>query len=200
MSDGATLPRASAAAAAARAAQQPARAAAYQVRVGTAPLVRVALRRPGPGVAAGSTLSGTLDFAAAHGDATSSLRCMAVAISLDTEERLLSAAEAAAEAASGSEAATAASPGGGRTLCVVRDECAEAVADTLQSSFSFSLPRDAPPSFAAGPVRHAWRLAFEFALAPAAPGAKPDTLRWSLPVTVTAPAHRPQRDAAAAAQ
>jgi hypothetical protein len=80
----------------------------------------------------------------------------------------------------------------------VRDEAAEATADTLCTSFAFSVPADAPPSFDAGAVSHAWALAFEFALAPATPGGPPQTLRWSLPVTIGAPVHRGARDAAAA--
>ncbi len=169
------------------------------MRVGDAPLVRVQLRRPGPAVAAGGVLCGTMDFWGSHGAPSGGtaprVRCLAVAISLDTEERV-----AAARAASknGGSAAPGAAAAAGHTLRRVRDEAAEATADTLCTSFCFSLPTDAPPSFVAGPVSHAWCLVFDFSLAPAAPGAAPSTLRWSVPVAVGAPVHRAARDAAAA--
>jgi hypothetical protein len=200
----------------------PPRAAHYAVRCGDTPLVRVQLRRPGPSCAAGGTLAGTLDFWASHGEGgdragggapaeeasgapkAAPLRCVAVAISLDTEERVASsravAPRRAAAAPQPLPAAAAAAPvPAGHTLRRVRDEAAEVTADVLCTSFAFSVPADAPPSFTAGPITHAWSLTFEFSLAPATPGAPPQMLRWSLPVTIGAPAHRSARDAAAAA-
>ena len=178
----------------------PPRAAHYAVRCGTEALVRVQLRQPGPCVAAGGTVAGTLDFWESHGaeapallppKAPLPLRCVAVAISLDTEERVEVARAVAGRRRGGSASA-------GHALRRVRDECAEVTADTLCTSFAFSVPADAPPSFTAGPITHAWCLAFEFTLAPRTPGGAADTLRWSLPLTIGAPTHRDARDAAAA--
>jgi len=129
-------------------------------------------------VGAGGELAGTLEFQAGAG----APRCVHVAVSLDTEERVAPGASTGARAAPT-----------GHALRRVRDETAEATADTALTSFAFSLPPDAPPSFEAGPLAHAWLLSFEFSLA-TAPGGALELLRWELPVRVGPPAWRPFRE------
>lgn len=158
------------------------RGGAYSIRSreGAPPFVRVQLRGRGgdPAVGAGGELVGTLEFGADAG----APRCVHVAISLDTEERIAPAAAAGARA----------SPAG-HALRRVRDECAEVTAETALTSFAFSLPPDAPPSFQAGPLSHVWLLSFEFSLAAPGGGAL-ELLRWALPVCVGPPAWRPLQD------
>jgi hypothetical protein len=67
-------------------------------------------------------------------------------------------------------------------------EVLEVTHDVLLTSFQFTLPRDAPETFATPIVSLRWQLRFEFVLQGAHGGrwAKPDELVWLLPLAVAA--------------
>jgi hypothetical protein len=124
-------------------------------------------------------LEGTLDFEtpAAHqppgGHKNARLVVTAVTMSLDTTEGV--APHACTPATSG------------RLVRRVRDELMEATAHTARTSFAFHVPHDATPSFDIGTVAHAWVLELCFTVEHRRAGGQmpaPQTLRWSLPVTV----------------
>ena len=74
-------------------------------------------------------------------------------------------------------------------------EHAEVTADLVLSHFLFSLPLDAPPSFATQLVSLRWLLRFELTTSVAAPaggwlsgGARaPEKISWALPILVRSP-------------
>ena len=74
-------------------------------------------------------------------------------------------------------------------------EHAEVTADLLLSHFLFSLPLDAPPSFATQLVALRWLLRFELTTSVAAPaggwlaggGRAPEKISWALPILVRPP-------------
>ena len=75
----------------------------------------------------------------------------------------------------------------------VWDEHLEVTSDLVLTHFMFSLPLDAPASFATHLVALRWVLRFEFATSAAKPagwlssGSTPDQIVWSLPVLVRPP-------------
>jgi len=165
------------------------RLCSYAVNAGDTPLLRIHLVPPGPLVQAGGTLAGCVDFEVgppglrggpAPQDAPPHpLRVTALSVSLETEERV--------------DAARCAGRRGGedgRALRRMREEMWEATGDTARTSFAFTLPRDAPCSFAATATSLAWLLQFEFTV----DGPAEQTLKWTLPVTLLPPG----RDAGAA--
>ena len=91
-------------------------------------------------------------------------------------------------------------PGGGSgAIRRVHDEHLELTPDTAVTSFAFTVPPDAPPSFQTPLLQLRWLLRFQFtAAAPpagAASGAdwspragRLEQLTWALPVTVQPPA------------
>lgn len=73
----------------------------------------------------------------------------------------------------------------------------EVSTDTLFTSFTFTLPRSATPSFCTQVVGLKWVLRFEFLVGQpgAAPWAKLEELHWALPVLVQAPQPLPPLEA-----
>jgi hypothetical protein len=173
------------------------RMTSYAVSCGEQPLLRVALRSPGPRVRAGDCLEGTLHFetpgtalpAATAGDSfpPRRLAVSSVSILLQSEE-WVSPGRAAVRrpAAGGSAGGGVGSAGDGTGPCrrMVHEEAWEATADLVRSYFCFSLPRDATPSYAAAAVSLAWRLQFEFTLEHARPAER----RGAAPAAVAAAA------------
>ncbi|EIE18927.1 hypothetical protein COCSUDRAFT_49110 [Coccomyxa subellipsoidea C-169] len=159
----------------------------YNLRVGDAALVRVALHAPSDGhVALGSVLSGTLDFRASQEAAAlnpEAPRCVQVAVLLETEEvvneRWRSSSAARQQNSS---------------IRKVWGEHVEITADLVLTHFMFSLPADAPASFATHLVSLRWVLRFEFTTSVAKPaswlsgGPTPERIAWALPVLVRPPA------------
>ncbi|KAK9918728.1 hypothetical protein WJX75_006323 [Coccomyxa subellipsoidea] len=159
----------------------------YNLRVGDAALVRVALHAPSDGhVALGSVLSGTLDFRASQEAAAlnpEAPRCVQVAVLLETEEvvneRWRSSSAARQQNSS---------------IRKVWGEHVEITAGLVLTHFMFSLPADAPASFATHTVSLRWVLRFEFTTSVAKPaswlsgGPTPERIAWALPVLVRPPA------------
>ena len=74
----------------------------------------------------------------------------------------------------------------------VYDEHQELTPDTILTHFLFSLPIDAPPSFATQLVSLRWVLRFEFTAAYQSSSSwlgsrKPDQISWMLPIHVHVP-------------
>ena len=86
---------------------------------------------------------------------------------------------------------------GGLTVNVLRmqvwDEHVEVTSDLMLTHFMFSLPLDAPASFATHLVSLRWVLRFEFTTSAAKPagwlsgGSTPEQIVWALPVLVRPP-------------
>ncbi len=78
-------------------------------------------------------------------------------------------------------------------LMQVWDEHVEVTSDLVLTHFMFSLPLDAPASFATHLVALRWVLRFEFTTSAAKPagwlssGSTPEQIVWSLPVLVRPP-------------
>ncbi|CAL8463947.1 g3482 [Coccomyxa elongata] len=159
----------------------------YNLRVGDAALVRVALHAPSDGhVALGSVLSGTLDFRASQEAAAlnpEAPRCIQVAVLLETEEVV---SERWRSNSSGRQPSS--------SIRKVWGEHMEITADLVLTHFIFSLPADAPASFATHLVSLRWVLRFEFTTSVAKPaswlsgGPTPERIAWALPVLVRPPA------------
>ncbi|KAK9827403.1 hypothetical protein WJX81_008568 [Elliptochloris bilobata] len=160
----------------------------YNLRMGDSALVRVALHAP-PDVplALGALLAGTLDFRSSQEAAAAdpaSPRCVQVAVLLETEEcvheRWRTTPPARAHAAA---------------IRKVWGEHAEVTADLVLSHFLFSLPLDAPPSFATQLVSLRWLLRFELTTSVAVPAGgwlsggtrAPEKISWALPILVRPP-------------
>ena len=85
----------------------------------------------------------------------------------------------------------------GLTIDVLRtqvwDEHVEVTSDLMLTHFMFSLPLDAPASFATHLVSLRWVLRFEFTTSAAKPagwlsgGSTPEQIVWALPVLVRPP-------------
>eukprot|EP00891_Asterochloris_glomerata_P005253 jgi/Astpho2/5253/Aster-x1285 len=157
----------------------------YNLKVGDQPLVRVALHPPLEGqLQLGSTIAGTLDLRASHeaaGAGTGAPNCVQIIITLETEEVVHECWQAAARKSSGTA-----------VMRKVYDEHQELTPDTILTHFLFSLPVDAPPSFATQLVSLRWVLRFEFTAAHQSSSSwlgsrKPDQVSWMLPIHVHVP-------------
>jgi hypothetical protein len=146
-------------------------ARSFALRLGDRALARLALHPPLEGaLAPGATLSGALDFGADPA-AAGALRVLHFAVALETEEAVAARWRPRAPAA---------------PLRRVLAEHAEAVADLAAAHFVLTLPRDAPPAFAAPLVALRWALRFRFVAADPARGGRLEELEWALPLEVVA--------------
>jgi hypothetical protein len=146
-------------------------ARSFALRLGDRALARLALHPPLEGaLAPGATLSGALDLGADPA-AAGALRVLHFAVALETEEAVAARWRPRAPAA---------------PLRRVLAEHAEAVADLAAAHFVLTLPRDAPPAFAAPLVALRWALRFRFVAADAARGGRLEELEWALPLEVVA--------------
>eukprot|EP00884_Botryococcus_braunii_P011510 jgi/Botrbrau1/2035/Bobra.0047s0015.1 len=160
----------------------------YNLRVGQEILVALALHAPLDGsVELGSTLAGTLDMRRGQRGADSSgsmpPRCIQVVVTLETEEIIQPPYHVRG-------------PNHKEPLVIrkVYDEQVEVTQDVVLSHFMFSVPYDAPPTFATQLVSLQWLLRFEFTAA--YPGQTsgwlvqpkpPEKVTWSLPFLVRPP-------------
>lgn len=173
------------------AAEPPPALRSYNLRMGDAPLVRVAVHQPPEGpLQRGVPLAGTLDFRAGREAAAtgSAPQCTEVLVLLETEEAVAPRWQPAPR------------PGGG-VIRKVWDEWSELTPDTVLTHFLFSIPLDAPPSFATPAAQLRWLLRFRFTAQAAAPASgggwglrlggggapAPEQITWTLPLTVRAP-------------
>jgi len=171
-------------------AQQQAAVRSYNLKIGEYPLVKFSLNSSQEGqIYLGCTLSGMLDFQCSHGKALSepTPRCVQVVVQLETEE-CLNPVWLASKRVARSEL-------GIPTVRKVYDEHLELTQDTLLTHFMFTLPSDAPASFATPLVVLRWVLRFELtALRIGEDDGRrtvashpPERLSWVLPLFVHPP-------------
>eukprot|EP00899_Mesostigma_viride_P026351 jgi/Mesvir1/6900/Mv09060-RA.1 len=135
----------------------------YNVSIRDQPLLRFALQSPSGVYHLGDSVAGTLDFSQSHA-AGARYRCLQVLSTLEMEEVLAREVLHPARRA----ALAAAPPGGsssslsGSSFRKVQDEWMEYTCDTLHTHFIFTLPSDAPSTFATPFVSVRWLLRFEF--------------------------------------
>ena len=149
-------------------------------RLSEAPLVQVCLHPPLEGaLAPGSTVGGTVDFTishSAHARDASSPHCLALSITLETEEVV---------------ADKWLLPSRTGVVRRIYEEQVEVTRDTLLTHFSFTVPHDAPPSFVLPVASLRWLLRFEFGVASEVGmwtrTEQQSQLVWQLPVLVRPP-------------
>ncbi|KAK9844480.1 hypothetical protein WJX74_003029 [Apatococcus lobatus] len=160
----------------------------WNLRFGAGMLAKLQLHPPLEGcLQPGATLAGLLDFrlardAAARSPAAPS--CLQVIVLLETEECV------------GQEWRPASRKSSYPSIRKVYDEHQELTPDTLLTHFMFSLPMDAPASFANPVLSLRWVLRFEFtasflpaqsAWSLSAPSRTTEQISWALPVLVRHP-------------
>jgi len=175
----------------------------FALRIGDAPLCRVAIHPPllGP-LQPGATVACTLEFPtnasySTFGDDTngkdaphaaiSSLRCMQVSVTLETEESVDLVWRPVGKGGAKVSSASSSRGGGGDGLRKLLEEQTEVTADTTCTYFVFSLPRDATPTFRTPLVALRWVLRFQFMAMRQEEGAKMEQLSWTLPLVVLPP-------------
>lgn len=154
----------------------------FALRMGDAPLVRIAIHMPleGP-LQPGALLSGTLDFRASRQAATpqEGPRCSEVLVLLETEEAVAP------------QSCTSLRPNH-NIIRKVWDEWQQLTPDTVLTHFTFTVPSNGPPSFATPVVSLRWLLRFQFTAGISSSGwglfgsggTKVQEITWTLPFSV----------------
>ena len=150
----------------------------YALRLSDYPLARITIHPPQSGqLDPGGTFYGTLEF----DNSENGIRCIQVSILLELDE-IISEKWRVSRGRQGSDGA----------LCRVIDEFEEATVNTACTSFVFSLPNDAVPTFHTDLISISWALKFHFvALVTGSNNLskrpRTERLTWTMPLTIFPP-------------